>query len=616
MEAAASMRYYDIKKVFYRIITYLKSHIWVQLLFSVILLSSAFLFVFNKYLENLYYNNLIEANNRFERSILSASANSLNYILANELKIGGEIAVNSDLYESVHRTIHDDNSQIIVDLRNLQNIIKGIVGYSEDIAAISVVSDSGLIYEYGRYWIGNVSDPLWVGDNGEIIKQMYPALIAGLGKGAPGYYHVSTEPLWKESAPRMNLYHVAYPLLGGYHTFSKVEAAIVISYKMESVAKSGSLSGDTKIENTYRYLTDNEGKIIFHEDEQFIGMNEAEYLSGTNVISQDTELDYFGWKANIATDVSRIRQNVNRIYKTGSTLWIFVLLASCVIWGLMIRSILKPISTIKHSMREIEHGNQEMIQIKGQHEIWKLASEYNSMLESLEEQRKLTAKENNEKMQMSELRLEAEKTALESQINAHFIFNTLNAINYSVIETGNTELMHLIKMFANILQYTLSKDKTVTLGDEFAMAEEYLFLQKFRLMDKFDYEISFPEEYNEWPCCKLFLQPFVENSIVHAFEETETGGIISISGKEEAGRFRVELRDNGCGIDEETLAGIRSMICDNPELEMGKKGVGIKNVIKRLKLFYGKDFCFTLESRKGFGTEYVFWLPIPENMEY
>ena len=146
------------------------------------------------------------------------------------------------------------------------------------------------------------------------------------------------------------------------------------------------------------------------------------------------------------------------------------------------------------------------------------------MLDALQNRQEMVQKEYQEKVAMSELRNQAEKIALESQINAHFIFNTLNAINYNAIETGNIETSHLIKRLSNLLQYTLSAQSEVTLGREFSMATEYLYLQKYRLMDKFEYEISFPEEYSEWPCCKLFLQPFVENSIVHGFENTESGG--------------------------------------------------------------------------------------------
>ena len=127
-----------------------------------------------------------------------------------------------------------------------------------------------------------------------------------------------------------------------------------------------------------------------------------------------------------------------------------------------------------------------------------------------------------EKTRFIQQKNQAEREALESQINAHFLCNTLNAINYNVLESGNTEVAALLKRLSSILYYTFSQTtQDVTLGQELDWVQQYLYLQKYRLGDRFSYQIDFPEEYREWPCCKLVLQPFVENSILHGFENAE-----------------------------------------------------------------------------------------------
>ena len=170
------------------------------------------------------------------------------------------------------------------------------------------------------------------------------------------------------------------------------------------------------------------------------------------------------------------------------------------------------------------------------------------MAETLERQYKEIRRYYREKNLSIRQKNKAEKEALESQINAHFLCNTLTAINYNAIDNEDYEVANLLKKLSNMLSYTFSRKLgTVSLGQELRWVEQYLYLQKFRLMDVFDYEIEFQEEYGEWPCCKLFIQPFVENSILHGFEGRESGGRIRITGHIDGSRFRLCIEDNGCG---------------------------------------------------------------------
>ena len=267
-------------------------------------------------------------------------------------------------------------------------------------------------------------------------------------------------------------------------------------------------------------------------------------------------------------------------------------------------------------MEDIERGKQKKVEIRGEHEVWLLAAEYNRMLDALREQHDMVQKEYQEKVEMSERRIQAERTALESQINAHFIFNTLNAINYNVMESGDAETAGLIKRLSNILRYTLSQRTEVTLGSEFDIALQYLYLQKYRLMDKFEYEIGFPEEYGEWPCCKLFLQPFIENSIVHGFESMDRGGRIRVTGSEDQGRFCIVMEDNGRGMDDEERAYVMDSLRGEVNLDLmpRSRGIAIRNVLMRARMFFGPDFEAALESEPGKGTKFTFLLPIPKRI--
>ena len=596
---------------------YYKSHIWIEIAVSVVLVSAALLMSFYFYLRNQYYNYLISETEKSDEVVLSAAANSLNNLFSGQLHIGGEIAVNDELYSAVH-SIRDDQFRLTPTVqRRLKNELSRITHYSEDIAALAVVTREGLLYEYGRYWNANGLPALWSGENLPVLDEIYEGVMQNVKTRKAGYYLVMTRPAWRNALPTMNVFHIGFPLIGAYSSLAKVEAVIVVTYKMENIARTSALISDAALDYTYRYLTDAQGNIVFHEDPQYIGSSGADYLEKTKAEVVTKPLDYFDWHVHIAIDRQAILQRVRHIYSKASAVFILAVILAFAVWAGLLRSILRPIETVKHAMEGIEQGKQKKVDIRGEHEVWLLAAEYNRMLDALQEQHEMVQKEYQEKVEMSERRIQAERNALESQINAHFIFNTLNAINYNVLESGDTETAGLIKRLSNILQYTLSQKTEVTLGSEFEMALQYLYLQKYRLMDKFEYETAFPEEYGEWPCCKLFLQPFIENSIVHGFENMDSGGLIRVSGTEHQGRFRVVIEDNGRGMSDEereyVMDSLRGEV--NLDLTSAHRGIAIRNVLMRARMFFGPEFEASLESRPGKGTTFVFLLPIPEEPE-
>ena len=521
--------------------------------------------------------------------------------------------MNDELYSAVHTARENGNQLTSATERRLKNELSRITHYSEDIAALAVVTEEGLLYEYGRYWIANGLPPLWTGENLSVLDEMYEGVMQTIRNRSAGYYQVMTKPAWREALPTMNIYHIGFPLIGTYSSLLKVEAVIVVTYKMENIARTSALLSDSTLDYTWRYLTDDQGTVIFHEDPAFIGTPEADYLAATGAEVITRPLEYFDWSVHIAIDRQAIFARVQNIYSRSAVVYILALIVAFAVWAWLLRSILRPVDTVKRAMEGIERGTQEKVEIRGEHEIWLLAAEYNRMLDALREQHRMAQKEYQEKVEMSERRIQAERTALESQINAHFIFNTLNAINYNVIESGDTETAGLIKRLSNILRYTLSQKTDVTVGSEFDMALQYLYLQKYRLMDKFEYEISFPEEYGEWPCCKLFLQPFIENSIVHGFESMDSGGIIRVQGEEHQGRFRIVIEDNGRGMTDEERAYVMESLRGEVDLDLtpASRGIAVRNVLMRARMFFGPAFEAALESEPGKGTRFTFLLPIP-----
>ena len=593
-------------------IRYLKTHIWVEIFSSVALVSVALLVVIYLYLQNQYYSRMLQDMKNADHVVIGAAVNSLNNIIEYQLTQGSEIGMNEQIL-NLTDTIARSDQKTSSALRRLRNELSLMTHYSEDIAAVTVVNEAGVICEYGRYWDANGTPKLWTGENLDIAKGMLQQVLARLRSRMPGYYYVSAEPAWRVDPPRMNLYHIAFPLIGTKSNLDQVDAVIIMSYHLQNIARTSMLTGVEGEENSHIYLVDAEDRIVYHEDSEFVGENEARYLADHNLSLVSQPLDYFGWRVAVAIDEALLRQDVSRMFLRSGLTYAVVILLALAGWSLLLRRILKPIGAVREAMEAAEKGNPTKIDIHGEHEIWSLATEYNALLDALDQQKRKAEQEYQEKMYLAEARNRAERIALESQISSHFLFNTLNAINFSIMDAGNYEAARMIKQLSNILRYALSQGEEVTVGREFDIAEQYLSLQKCRLMDKFDYEVDFSEDYSDWPCCKMFLQPFIENAIVHGFENINSGGRITVTGDVDEGRFRVDIADNGCGMPEAIQERIRGYFRTLQPLEGGEsKGIGTKNVIMRMKMFFGPAFTAELESAAETGTRFTFWLPIPE----
>lgn len=218
------------------------------------------------------------------------------------------------------------------------------------------------------------------------------------------------------------------------------------------------------------------------------------------------------------------------------------------------------------------------------------------------------------KVQLSEqkYRLQAAKLlALQSQINPHFLYNTLNAIYWEVFKltAKPNQGTEMIENLSHILDYSLScPAQTVTLQEEIDHTKSYIRIQKFRHKDKF--EVTWKgnhEEIQHFKIVKLLLQPLVENSIYHGIKETTTRVVIRIKIMLRGNRLKISVTDNGMGIEKDRLAEIRRQLSEGSE---SPGHIGLFNTNIRLKLSYGEPYGITIKSKHGFGTSISFDIPV------
>ncbi|MBR6080515.1 MAG: sensor histidine kinase [Treponema sp.] len=199
---------------------------------------------------------------------------------------------------------------------------------------------------------------------------------------------------------------------------------------------------------------------------------------------------------------------------------------------------------------------------------------------------------------------------LASQINPHFLFNTLETIRMQALADGNREVARTIKLLAKILRHNLdATDQPVPLVDEMEAVSNYLDIQHLRFADRVSYDIMFMCNVDGIGILPLLIQPLVENSFSHGLEERRPGGFICLTiDTDEDGSLLIRIRDNGCGMSEQKLEQLRSRLATGT-VEKFTTSIGMVNVNQRIKLYYGEKYGLEIESRINEGTEVVMKIP-------
>ncbi|WP_019007649.1 cache domain-containing sensor histidine kinase [Cohnella laeviribosi] len=204
---------------------------------------------------------------------------------------------------------------------------------------------------------------------------------------------------------------------------------------------------------------------------------------------------------------------------------------------------------------------------------------------------------------------ETEFKALQAQINPHFLYNTLESINWIAKMNKQTQISRMVEALGLLLRNSVSlKEPIVTLAEETEIVRSYITIQKFRFGDRLDFTLDIPERYGQLKIPKLTLQPLLENAIQYALEPSVGGCAIAIRTYETENSLNLTVEDNGPGMPADTLARLRS-----GEMKSKGKGIGLLNIDERIKISFGEPFGVQVESRPGHGTRVT--IRIPNEME-
>ena len=248
----------------------------------------------------------------------------------------------------------------------------------------------------------------------------------------------------------------------------------------------------------------------------------------------------------------------------------------------VLRRITKPIKELEQHMNNF-NNDLSKINLKGDVsiEILSLQNHFNEMIDKIKYLR------------------EYEINALYSQINPHFLYNTLDTIIWMAEFQDTEKVISITKALSNFFRISLSNGKEkIPLKEEINHIKEYLYIQKQRYEDKLEYKISIQEELKNIEVPKIILQPFVENAIYHGIKNLDTTGIISIYSQIVENKIELIIEDNGIGFEAAKKQAL---------MKMG--GVGIKNVNKRIQYYYGNEYGAKIDSSFKAGARIIITLP-------
>ena len=287
---------------------------------------------------------------------------------------------------------------------------------------------------------------------------------------------------------------------------------------------------------------------------------------------------------------------------------IFVIVACAVITGIILHTIFNhminhPVQELQVRMKHISEGNFERdSSIEWQHELGDIGRSINDLAEDVKTLMDQRIRDENEKR-------EYEYKMLQSQINPHFLYNTLESITWMVEAKKNLDAVFMISELAKLLRISLSKGRTVIrISDEIQHSRSYMNIQKVRYKERFQIEFDIDEEINEYCTVKLIVQPILENAIYYGVGnmDEDDGGKITIRGEKKDDDIYISVEDNGMGMNEDIVENI---LKDNNKVPKHGSGVGLINVHSRIQLMFGNEYGLEVYSEPDEGTRIVIHIP-------
>lgn len=493
-----------------------------------------------------------------------------------------------------------DNAKLITELAEKLSIATFAKSY---ICAVSVIYEDGTKIFYDRFFNSKRDSAL-------INELNTPALYRQVMSNPyttylPISYAMNT---LFEKVPVFHMAHASF----NFQQIDEHNAMIIMS--MKETLLSDLINGEYPHDPTLlRLITDASGNILSITDKDLLGetipdgdvlsfaqhhgLMTSSYCSVVSVKNEQT-----GWMIYQVQDLSPLRAQLSEQQHVMITVLLIsaVVLISAII--LLTKMLLRSISVIADVMKRVGMGDMDArvpMEPTMPEEASMIASTFNQTMDQV------TAMMD-EVHQSAERQRNAEIIAMEAQLNPHFLYNTLDVINWMAIERGAYDISNAVASLARILRYGIDRSNTVvSVAQEVKWINHYLNLWQIRLKQQLEFHLNVDESALTFPIHKLLFQPFVENVLLHAFTGVDRIHVLDIGIHMEADSLRVIIRDNGRGMTEQQIQTLFHADEFND-----RHHLGVHLALERMRYYYGDSARVTVESELDVGTSIMIQLPL------
>lgn len=563
-------------------------------LFSFIPMSIVGWFAYDKYSNNLYENLRYHADDILEQkmSFLSAFMKDLERMDQGitQSKIFSEFLTNTNPID--HPKYYIELDELLLSIQNIRPETEGIM----------IVSNNGFIYNYGyshdlQFKNKDFKNLPWIKEiekNNNLTPQitdLHDQPYSNLDKNQKVYSYV--KKVWDRKIKSFGF--------------------LIIDFKedllkdiLRNDGGSSFNSSGTFIHDSHGYVLEPEINLEYKDVAASTSGSTIKNHSGKEFIVFTKYFPQTGWYVSEYFEKNAFYGKVNEIKKIAMIITITTAFI-CLLASLFIsHRISTPIKNLGRVMKKVESGNlDERFVVHSKDEIGDLGKGFNTMIEEIK--KLIQAVKHEEK-----LKKEAEITALQLQINPHFIYNTLETINSLARKKREPEISRLIVLLGRLLRSSISSfEEKIPIKQEINYIVSYLEIQKVRMREPLNYSISIDPLLDEYLSVKWILQPIVENAIIHGIDPLKSSGNIEIVGENRGSTILFTIKDNGVGMDSFMLQQIRHQLkFSSKNLAKYKNKIGLYNVQTRIHSHYGSSFGITIDSEVNMGTTVTISIPM------
>lgn len=564
-----------------------------------------------------YYRTLSiihsKVNDIAEKNI-SQTAGLFNSLLQGYNSLSKSLNSNYELTRLLQETATNPGVAIVNE-RTITNIIGATYYSRNEIIGIHILTTGGKVYSYERQFAGVI-------DNNYAQTEWYNKLNASSGNMEwLGLYPGSPINTMQQKEEVFVFGRKLYDL-NNHKSLGIMMIEANPSAIMEALSNV-SISPGSRV-----YLIDQNNKIIASTGKKGVQAPDFDQIprpgkeEGIMVDDSSKELivaanaSMADWTIYGFTPRHDIQAEVNQTTQYLFIVAIILIVISTLLASLVSRNIASPLKLLIREMKKVEMGNfSGSVNVNSFEEINSLVSSFNRMVHRMDELIETikisTVSEKNAQLQ-----------ALQSQVNPHFLYNTLDMIYWMLDEKENERLSRVVLSLSQMFRYSSNWEEAArtTLRQELEQIRHYLTIIESRLEDRLYTDIQVDEQWLEATLPKMTIQPIIENAVKYGLEPLERQGILNVTAEKVSGNLHIIVKDNGMGMDESSLTQVRALLHNtkshssrHAKSEVAlRRGIGLSNVHDRITMMFGSNYGIRMDSNQGEGTTVTISIPIPQ----